>query len=387
MNELYEFAVSNGYEGSAEDFAKECAGSYSGGNNDLYAVNRGLLSSVSVYSYVTTSKRDMYTGQVKESTDLFASGSGVIIDINKETGDAYIITNFHVIYYSERLSGKTADKVEIFLYGMEYSEQAIEATYVGGSVQYDIAILKVAGSDILKTSPAVAAQVADSNAIVPGLDAIAIGNPASGGISATSGIVSVVSENINLSIIDGYSYNYRVMRIDAAVNSGNSGGGLFNAKGELIGIVNAKISYNNIENIGYAIPSNVALNIAHNIIDTEADTGYKGARRYLLGITLGSLDSKLAYDEATDTTIIEETVGVQSIESNSPAKGKLEPGDVLKYIRINDGDIQKITRSYIITDVMLAARSGDIVTITIERDGKLHDIRFDLSEITPTEVP
>lgn len=387
ISDLYEFAVSNGYTGSALDFAKECASSY-GSDSNLYAVSQGLLSSVSVYSYVTTSKKDIYTGQVKESTDVFAAGSGVIFDIDKEKGDAYIITNFHVIYYAERLgSGRTADSVKVYLYGMEYSEQAIEAKYIGGAVQYDIAVLKVTGSEILKNSSATAVTIADSNKVSPGSDAIAIGNPASGGISATSGIVSVDSENITLSIIDGYSYDYRVMRIDTAVNSGNSGGGLFNSQGELIGIVNAKISYNNIENIGYAIPSNVAIAIANNIIKTEAETGYKGARRYLLGVTMGAVESVSVYNKDTEKTEIIETIAVSSTTDGALADGKLFEGDILKAIKINDGKTYEITRLFIVADAMLGADSDDKVTLTVERDGKTIDILFDLSSVKPTEVP
>ena len=153
-----------------------------------------------------------------------------------------------------------SDKIYIYLYGLESEAYAIPATYVGGSANYDIAVLRVDKNDILldaiETGAAMAVTVANSDELTPGMTTIAIGNPSSsdadlGGISVTKGIVSVDSEYITMSAIDtSGEVQFRVIRIDAPVNSGNSGGGLFNDKGELIGIVNAKISSSSVENIG-----------------------------------------------------------------------------------------------------------------------------------------
>ena len=86
------------------------------------------------------------------------------------------------------------------------------------------------------------------------------------------------------------------MRVDTAINSVNSGGGLFDDEGSLIGIVNAKIIYDGVENIGYAIPSNVAVSIAENIIHYCYGTDTESVQRALLGITVSTSDSKAVYD-------------------------------------------------------------------------------------------
>ena len=188
-------------------------------NQNLLAASKAVLSSVSI---ITTS----------------AAGSGVIYEIDKERGEAYIITNYHVVYEQGSKTG-IASAIKVFLYGMEATEYGIDATYVGGSMNYDIALLHVKGSTVLMESCARAADVADSDKVSILDTAIAIGNPEGNGISATVGYVNVDSENILVSF-QGTNVQLRVMRTDAAVNSGNSGGGLFNDKGELIGIVNAK---------------------------------------------------------------------------------------------------------------------------------------------------
>ena len=123
-------------------------------------------------------------------------------------------------------------------------------------------------------------SVFDSEMINVGESAIAIGNPEGNGFSTSLGIVSVDSEYIEMTGADGVTnVEFRVMRIDTAVNGGNSGGGLFNSKGELIGIVNAKIQSTTVENIAYAIPSNLAAAVADNIIYHCLDTDvYKPQR-------------------------------------------------------------------------------------------------------------
>ena len=99
--------------------------------------------------------------------------------------------------------------------------------------------------------------------MVVGSSAIAIGNAQGLGISSTSGVVSVDSEYITMTAADGKTaVAFRVMRVDTAINSGNSGGGMYDDNGNLIGIVNAKIVYDGVENIGYAIPSNGAVSVA-----------------------------------------------------------------------------------------------------------------------------
>jgi serine protease Do len=238
----------------------------------------------------------------------------------------------------------------------------------------------VEDSDILKASGACAADVADSDEIVVGDSAIAIGNAQGLGISATSGVVSVDSEYITMTAADRRTeVSFRVMRVDTAVNSGNSGGGLYDDEGNLIGIVNAKIVYDGVENIGYAIPSNVAVSIADNIIDYCYGTDTERVQRALLGITVSTSDSGAVYDTATGLLTIKETVSVYEVSDGSLADGVLQAGDILVSATVN-GNTAEITRQYHIIDMMLDVRAGDVVTIKILRGSEEMTVDITITE-------
>ena len=223
-------------------------------------------------------------------------------------------------------------------------------------------------------------EVADSDKIVVGDSAIAIGNAQGLGISSTSGVVSVDSEHITMTAADGRTeVSFRVMRVDTAINSGNSGGGLYDDEGNLIGIVNAKIVYDGVENIGYAIPSNVAVSIAENIIDYCYGTDTERVQRALLGITVSTSDSKAVYDSATGIMTIKETVSVYEVSSGSLADGILQAEDVLVSATVN-GNTTEITRQYHIIDMMLDVRAGDVVALKILRGGEEKTVSITITE-------
>ena len=207
-----------------------------------------------------------------------------------------------------------------------------------------------------------------------------IGNAQGLGISSTSGVVSVDSEHITMTAADGRTeVSFRVMRVDTAINSGNSGGGLYDDEGNLIGIVNAKIVYDGVENIGYAIPSNVAVSIAENIIDYCYGTDTERVQRALLGITVSTSDSKAVYDSATGIMTIKETVSVYEVSSGSLADGILQAEDVLVSATVN-GNTTEITRQYHIIDMMLDVRAGDVVTLKILRGGEEMTVSITITE-------
>ena len=344
---------------------------------DLLAASRGLLSSVRIEaSFRTRDALSRPTGTQQ------LSGAGVIYRLNKDMGEAYIITNYHVIYLAEALTkGGISDDIRLYLYGMESPDYAIAATFVGGSPYYDIAVLKVSGSPLLRASSAVAATFADSDKVSVLETAIAIGNPAAGGISATVGHVNVDSELISMSLVtdERQTVDMRVIRIDTAVNSGNSGGGLFNAHGEVIGIVNAKVADQGVENIGYAIPANIAKNVADNILYYCDGTEEVRVYRCLLGIKVEAATSATVYDVQSGRVGITEQVKITSVQPSAPVAGELREGDILTSVRI--GDTQKsITRTFHIVDFMLTARVGDTVTITYLRDGTRHTATFTITE-------
>ena len=332
------------------------------------AAAKGLRSAVSVYASFGTG-----------ATAGNSAGSGIIYQLDEENGNAFIITNYHVVY-----SGAISNSIKVFLFGMESSEYAIPATFVGGSPNYDIAILFVQDSKILKNAAAKgtvkAATISNSDSVLAGQTAIAIGNPESSGIAVTSGIVSVDSEYIQMTSINGTAkVEFRVIRIDTAVNSGNSGGGLFNDKGELMGIVNAKITKSDVENIGYAIPSNVVRAISDNIIDYCFGKTHKNVMRAMLGLTVTVGELYSVYDEETGIIKQAEQVIAMETTEGALADGVFKSEDIIKSITIGDKTV-KVTRRHHLIDTMLDARVGDKVYFNIIRGGKEKTVSITITE-------
>lgn len=351
------------------------------------ATTAGLVSAVTVTANFEKTVNSGYGGLFpgygggSTTSEYSSKGSGVIYELDRDTGSAFIITNYHVVYDSSSNGddGISSD-IEVYLYGMEYEEYAIPAEYVGGSLYYDIAVLHVKNCDALKRSVYNSVKIADSDLTCAGDVAIAIGNPKGNGISASLGIVSVNSEYITMAAADNYTpVTFRVMRVDTAVNSGNSGGGLYNSQGELVGIVNAKIVDEAVENIAYAIPSSIAVAVAENIIDNCFGKENKTVMRALLGVTLSITDSYAEIDTESGALTIIERVSVSEILTDSPAEGKLQVGDVIKSITVA-GNTTDVERRYHLIDEMLNARVGDAVTLTVERDGAEFTVEMQITE-------
>ena len=337
-------------------------GNGSGGNDIIINTNGSSVAAASAKASLSA------VSVVASSGDSSSAGSGVIYKYNARANGYFIITNYHVVYNSST-RGIFKD-IQVYLYGNEYAEGAIEAEYVGGSMNYDIAVLFVENNDILKSSSVMEVSVADSNNVSIGDTAIAVGNARGEGISVTVGSISVDSENLEmLAADDKTTVVFRVMRTDAAVNRGNSGGGLYNDRGELIGIVNAKTIVDGVEGMGYAIPSTLACNVADNIIDNCFGMTNTSVKRALLGITVSISDSVAVYDSQTGKVTINETVVVMEVTSSSIVSGKLKADDVIKSITLNGKETQIVTRQHHVIDYMLQARVGDTCTLVVERNG------------------
>lgn len=338
---------------------------------------KGLRSAVSVYcTFEATVGGNSYWNPLPSIQTFYSSGSGVIYSID-DSGSAFIITNHHVVYHgSSNTKNHISDKIFVYLYGMESQACAIPATYVGGSVNYDIAVLRVEKNEILKNAylsgSAAAATIGNSDDVVPGMTTIAIGNPSAtdlSGISVTKGIVSVDSEHITMTADDGSGeITFRVIRTDTPVNAGNSGGGLFNDKGELVGIVNAKITSADIEGIAYAIPSSVARAIADNIIDYCFGKDCESVMRGLLGVKITTTGYSSFYDTEAGVLRRIEQISVHEVTAGGLADGMLLQGDVVKSITIGDKTIA-VTRQHHLIDAMLDVRVGDTVSMVVVRNG------------------
>ena len=353
--------------------------------------NIALQSTVSVWCEFPTSD---YAGANKEV--LCGCGAGVIYQMGETY--SYIITNYHVVFNkTTNTSDKIAKEIHIFQYGTEesvyrlyqsnifgnqtpvydsegypeiaYGDGAIEATYVGGELTYDIAVLKVKTEDLLKYNEhAKPVQVADNYEV--GETVMAIGCPELAGTSVTSGIISVVSENLAITGADDETEcMFRVMRIDAAINGGNSGGGLFNINGEFVGTVNAKLAHIEIDNMAFALPYDNVINVADNIIHYYDGTNKSKVKLIDLGITITAENSRAVYNPTTNRTQIVDDAVVSTVQNGSVGKlMKFKVDDVIKTLSIN-GTVYNINRAYEFSDLLLKIKAGDKILIQVEREG------------------
>ncbi len=383
LRRLYEEAKEDGgFDGTFFEFLKEV-----GVEEDNGAYAQSALRSV-VYVRALFSK--------KGGSDFYSLGSGVIYDLDTAAGDALIVTNYHVVY-SEKSTGSekiehVSDEINVFLYGAEISTHAISATYVGGTMEYDIAVLKVEGSDMLKASKGtIAKQVTacNSDSVTAGERVYAVGNADGEGVSVTAGVVSVEAEDATFLGADDKTYiTLSEIRFDAPVNHGNSGGGLFNASGELLGIVNGGREAEDVVGFGYAIPSNIALSIAQNIIDTcRENSTLRGAARASLGITIEVVDTRSAYDEETGKIYVEEKLNLREVTSGGVAdKMGMLAGDTLisvKHSFTRNGEKMEheviLTRDFKLLALLFEVRRGDTLEFTVSRAGESQRLSYTFS--------
>ena len=278
-----------------------------------------------------------FLGQYVES----GAGSGVIL-----SADGYIITNNHVIEGASSITVRTYD-------GTEYP-----ATLIGTDSQTDIAVLKIEAEGL---TPAV---IGDSDSVAVGDYVLAVGNPLGTlGGTVTDGIVSALDRDITVN-----GQNMTLMQTNAAVSPGNSGGGLFNANGELIGILNAKSADSEAEGIGFAIPIDTAIEVATDLMSNGYVTGRPG-----LGVTVISVSD---LQTAMQYGLSNLGVYIQSVNSGSGAEeAGLKAGDRIVSV---DGTVVNSTSD--VTGVLDEHEIGDTVEVQVARDGQLVSAQVTLGE-------
>jgi serine protease Do len=253
-------------------------------------------------------------------------------------------------------------------------------------MNYDIAILKVENSDIIKNSPVVTATLGDSEKVRVFDEVYAVGNPEAFGMAVTEGIISVESESLSMTGADGRTaVKFRVMRISAAINSGNSGGGLYDTEGRLIGIVNAKRQGSDIDNIAYAIPVNLAVALADNIIYHCDGLLKTSVYRCKLGVSIKADSTGVAIDPNTGAATIVEVVKVEKLEENSTVTDLILAGDIITAITV-DGVRHTVTRTHHVIDNMLTVRVGSTVTLTVTRGSSSLDVTVTVPESAQSAV-
>ena len=276
------------------------------------------------------------------------AGSGVII-----SEDGYLITNNHVIDGASTIQVRTSD-------GTTY-----DAVLVGTDSKTDVAVLKINASGLTPVT------FGDSDNLNVGETAVAIGNPLGElGGTVTNGIISAKDRSITLD-----NQQMTLLQTNAAINPGNSGGGLFNSRGELIGMVVAKSSGSDVEGLGFAIPSNLVSKIAQELIANGYVTG-----RPAMGVTVLSIENAPTAMQYGGNSL---GVYITDVESGSSAeKAGLQAGD--RIISLNN----QVVETFADLSVALDNYSvGDTVDIMVSRNGSTVTVSLTLQEKKNTTIP
>lgn len=312
------------------------------------AANNDALTIAQIAEKVGPSVVEVTTGGV-QTNGIFTqyvtegAGSGVII-----SEDGYILTNNHVVEGQSTVKVTTSDK------------QEYNATIVGTDEKTDIAVLKIDASGL---TPAV---IGDSDSLVVGETAVAVGNPLGTlGGTVTDGIISALDREVTVN-----NQTMTLLQMSAAVSPGNSGGGLFNEKGELVGIVNAKSGGSDVEGIGFAVPINTAMEVAEELIAN----GYVSGRP-ALGIQVIAITD---LQTAMQAGVSQLGVYVQSVDQGSAAeKAGLQVGDLFVSV---DGTAVSSTSD--VTNVLDQHQVGDTIEVQVVRGKQVLTLNVTLQEKT-----
>ena len=295
---------------------------------------------------ISTATTNSYWYGYGQSYDVPGSGSGVIL-----TEDGYIATCAHVV--------EGAKSVKVTL----NDDTAYDATIVGTDKRNDIAIIKI---DATGLTPAV---VGDSETLTVGSEVIAIGNPL-GELrgTATAGIISATNRTIE---VEGQAMT--LIQTDAAISPGNSGGGLFDATGKLIGIVNAKVSDSRAEGLGFAIPVNSVLDEISDLLNY----GYVTGRPYLgvstQDVTLRSRSGGWYYSSGTRCVMVEKVVPGSAAE-----QAGIQSGDLI--LKLGD---KQVTSGDELSSAIGAYKPGDTAIITLQRNNREMTVEVTFGEYAP----
>ena len=332
-------------------------------NSTTQAVDKVKDAVVSVITYSANSQNSLF-GSAETDTDtnteqVSSEGSGVIY--KKEGNFAYLVTNTHVISGAKKVDIRLADGTKV------------PGEIVGSDTYSDIAVVKIAADKVTTV-----AEFGDSDQLTVGETAIAIGSPLGSEYAntVTQGIVSSLNRNVSLKSEDGQAISTKAIQTDTAINPGNSGGPLINIQGQVIGITSSKIATNggtSVEGLGFAIPSNDAINIINQLEKNGKVT------RPALGIQMVNLSNLSSSDLQRLNVPSSVTAGVvvRSVITSMPANGHLQQYDVIT--KVDDKAISSTTE---LQSALYSHSIGDSMTITYYRNGKEETTTIKLDKST-----
>ena len=297
-----------------------------------------------------------FFGTVQQPTT--SAGSGIIV--SQDEDNIYIATNNHVVSGAETLTITFNDG------------EAVEGTIKGTDSSCDLAVVSVAIKDIKDDtlSQIKVATLGDSDATVVGEAAIVIGNAMGYGTSVTNGIISAKDREVSITDDDGNVVTNSLLQTNAAVNPGNSGGALLNAKGEVIGIVSAKLAEESVEGMGYAIPISYAWNIIQQMVDNDVVSELEAS---YLGIAGRDITSEMSeqYNIPVGVYVAQVVAG-----SGAEAAG-IETEDV-----ITSFNGRKVTSVNTLNNIMKYLAAGSTVEVTVAKAD--NDYKEETIEVTLT---
>lgn len=298
-----------------------------------------------------------------ESSDALAYatayGSAVVFSVSDGTG-AYLITNYHVLY--DNMGNRVASRVLVAPYGID-TPDGVDAELVGYIEPYDIALLY---SEKLTDIFPAAKPIEAGDAAKIGEPVLAVGNALGRSLSVTCGTVSVPRET--LEIHAGYLntvISLPVIRVDCALNDGNSGGGLFSSSGNFLGLVCAREVTDNKKGLGYALPASVVLTLAQKLmrsIDTKDPPTF-----FHFGAEISERNSVVQWNEETQSLVTQCEVTVGEVSPGSIASAFFEPGDILLSVCVNEGQAISLVSEVTLSDILLGVEVGDTLSFVYRR--------------------
>jgi len=305
------------------------------GENDSSAV----ISTASVVGIAVRQNSGSRLAAVLD--EVWSVGSGCILDSR-----GYIVTNYHVI-------GRETDEIYVTLYGGD----VVNGKMVWESPELDLAVIKIPVAGLPSMT------LGDSDEVRLGERAIAVGNPL--GFEFQRTVTAGVISGLNRTVSSNGIFMEDLIQTDASINTGNSGGPLFNGKGELIGINTIKVE--SAEGMGFAIPVNQIKPIIAKIVETGSfEEPYFGISGYDREMT-GNMASEI---------YVSKGIYVDSVDKNSPAeKGGIQRGDVL--ITMNEQEVNTLCK---LRELLFTREIGDNVTVLVKRGEDVFETKVQLSK-------
>lgn len=320
-----------------------------------------MPSLVSIINEYTATQNFGYFGSYEQTYN--ASGSGIIVGQNDK--ELLLVTNYHVV--------EDADKLIISF----VDESTAEAVVKGSAKTMDLAVIAVDLDSLSEeTKQAISiATLGDSDELLVGEPAIAIGNALGYGQSVTTGVISALDREIQME--GDYGITGSFIQTDAAINPGNSGGALLNMKGEVIGINSSKIGGSTIEGMGYAIPISAARPIIEKLFAQADRQEVPEANRGYLGVVVTNATDYMQSDVVPQGAYIDKV----TMDSAADMAG-LMAGDII--VQFGDDEITSLAD---LQEALCYYKKGQTINVTVERRDRYGEYSKLTVKVTLQEKP